>query len=342
MNESLLGFAVRTVERGLAPDPLIRAGIRRLCAQRLAEAAQSDPSAFLRGMDSAPIAPVPSKANEQHYEVPPEFFGFVLGEHRKYSSCLWTADCKSLAHAEAVALQQTCAHAEIRDGQNILELGCGWGSLTLWMAKHYPHSRITAVSNSLPQRVYIDGEAQRRGLRNIRVVTADMNAFEAPDRYQRVVSVEMFEHMRNYRELLTRIAGWLAPEGRLFVHIFCHRRHLYEFDTEGEHNWMGRHFFTGGIMPCQDIFTRFPGIVRLAGQWTWDGTHYQRTADAWLANLDRNRRRIWPILTATYGRGEEKRWFHRWRVFFLACSELFGYAGGTEWRVGHYLMDPVR
>jgi len=342
MSENILSFGVRMMEAGRLPDPVIRAGIRALCARRLAEAAVSSRDSFLRSMDDAPIAPLPARANEQHYEVPPEFFGYVLGEHRKYSACLWTAGCDTLNQAEALALRETCAHAGLRDGQTILELGCGWGSLTLWMARHYPHCRITAVSNSLPQRVYIESEAVRRGLANIRVITADMNAFEPPGLYDRVVSVEMFEHMRNYRLLLSRIARWLAPEGRLFVHIFCHRRHIYEFETEGPDNWMGRYFFTGGIMPCRDIFERYPDLFRVAGQWTWDGVHYQRTAEAWLRNLDRHRRDVWPILTSTYGRGEEKRWFHRWRVFFLACAGLFGYANGAEWQVGHYLLDPVR
>ena len=341
MTESALGLGIKLVERGAVPDALVRWGIRRLCAERLAEEASSaDIAAFAESMASAEVAPVPEMANEQHYEVPAEFFARVLGARRKYSSCFWPEGCTGLDEAERHALSITCERAGIQDGQQILELGCGWGSLSLWMAEHYPASRITAVSNSTPQRQFIEREAARRGLENLQVITCDMNAFDAPGMYDRVVSVEMFEHMRNYAELLRRIRAWLKPGGRLFIHIFCHKRYAYRFETEGEHNWMGRHFFTGGIMPSDDLLWHFQQDFQLIGHWRWDGTHYQKTAEAWLHNLDQRRAEIWPVLAAAYGAGEEARWFHRWRVFFLSCAELFGYRRGSEWMVWHYLMEP--
>ena len=341
MSDSALGFGIRMVERGAMPDAAIRWGIRRLCAERLEEeAARTDVAAFAAEMARAEVAPVPEKANEQHYELPPEFFGLVLGRHRKYSSCFWPEGCTSLDEAEANALRITCERAELADGQDILELGCGWGSLTLWMAAQYPSSRVTAVSNSAPQRRYIEAEAARRGLRNVCVITADMNGFQAPGQYDRVVSVEMFEHMRNYAELLGRIRTWLRPDGKLFIHIFTHQRYAYRYETAGEHNWMGRYFFTGGIMPSENLLWHFPEHFQLSGQWRWDGTHYQKTAEAWLENLDVHRAEIRPILTMAYGVGEERRWYQRWRVFFLSCAELFGYRRGGEWGVSHYLLEP--
>jgi cyclopropane-fatty-acyl-phospholipid synthase len=339
-NDALLGFGIGIMERGLLPDPVVRHGIRRLCAQRLLqEQARDDVGRFARQMTEGEVAPAPEKANQQHYEVPAEFFGFVLGKHRKYSSCYWDEGCRTLEQAEARALELTCEHAALTDGQDVLELGCGWGSLSLWMAERYRKSRITAVSNSVPQRLHIEAEARRRGLANLRVMTDDMNRFQAPETYDRVVSVEMFEHMRNYQELLRRVRTWLRPGGRLFVHIFCHTRFAYEFETEGEHNWMGRYFFTGGIMPSENLLWHFQDDFRIIGQWRWDGRHYSKTSEAWLRNLDRSRSQVWPILAATYGKGQERRWFQRWRVFFLACAELFGYREGSEWLVCHYLLE---
>jgi len=337
MYDTLLGSAIRMSESGFMPDFAIRAGIRRLCRERLVEEFnRHDIAAFAANMRAHAVAPVPRKANEQHYELPPAFFGHVLGKHRKYSSCFWPAGCASLDEAEAHALTQTCERALLSDGQDILELGCGWGSLTLWMAEHYPNSRITAVSNSAPQRRYIESQVAARNLRNVQVLTADMNRFQAPAQYDRIVSVEMFEHMRNYQELLARVASWMKPEARLFIHIFCHRKYAYEFETGGEHNWMGRYFFTGGIMPSFDIFRHFTDHVSIEEDWQWDGTHYQKTAEAWLENLDTHVNSILPILERTYGDGESDRWYHRWRVFFLSCAELFGYDNGKEWMVGHY------
>lgn len=341
-------WGIECVERGWIPDAWTRAAIRRLCTARLQECgggrdlalACEESESFLEELRSGPIALVPERANEQHYEVPPEFFGLVLGRHRKYSCCWWPAGVESLDEAEAAALDETCRRAQLEDGQDILELGCGWGSLSLWMASRYPHSRITAVSNSRPQRQYIESEARRRGIDNLTVLTADMNHFQFAGTCDRVVSVEMFEHMRNYERLLRGIRSWLRPDGALFVHIFCHREFAYPFETEGDENWMGRHFFTGGLMPSEALLARFQTDLRLERQWRWSGQHYQRTADAWLANLDRERTAARAILAQCYGAAAADRWLNRWRMFFLAVSELFGYSGGREWFVGHYLFRP--
>ena len=344
---SLLSFSLNAVERGLVPDSITRVAIRRLCQQRLRDCDRGNDVAnarslemFVEAMRTGPIAPVPEKANEQHYELPPEFFTAVLGAHRKYSSCYWATETKSLDEAEATALDITCERAELSDGQDILELGCGWGSLTLWMAERFRNSRITAVSNSAPQRRFIGAEATRRGLMNLQIITADINQFDAIGfQFDRVVSVEMFEHMRNYERLLNRIAAWLRPDGKLFVHHFCHRQFAYPFETDGDANWMGRYFFTGGLMPSENMLQHFSRDLTVIRHWAWDGTHYQRTSEAWLANLDARRREVLPILEATYGPAAARRWFHRWRMFFLAVAELFGYANGTEWFVSHSLLQ---
>jgi len=335
--------AIELMERGWIPDRFVRMGIRRLCRERLRDEESLDrKAAFLQAMRSGPIALVPEKANEQHYELPSEFFGAVLGRHRKYSSAYWIPACRELDEAEALALDETARHADLADGQHILELGCGWGSLSLFMAERYPASSIVSVSNSAPQRSYIVGEARARGLANLEVRTADMNTFDPEARFDRVVSVEMFEHMRNYRELLARISRWLKPEGRLFVHIFAHRHLLYPFETDGKADWMGRYFFTGGIMPSADIFDHFRDDMSVEQQWWWDGTHYARTAEAWLSRLDDRRDMVMPILREAYGYDLADRWFRRWRVFFMACAELFGMQSGSQWGIGHYRLRRSR
>ena len=341
--ETIWDLALELAERGVAPDAAIRFGIRRLCAERLTEERQrgESPEAFACRMRQGPVAPVPEKANEQHYEAPAELFRLALGPRLKYSCCLWSDGVETLAQAEEAALAETCRRAELADGQRILELGCGWGSLSLWMAEKYPNSRITAVSNSRYQRAFIEERAVERGLENLHVVTCDMNDFATEERFDRVVSLEMFEHMRNYEELLRRISDWLEPHGRLFVHIFCHRRFSYAFETTGATEWLGRNFFTGGIMPSVDVFSHFPRDMRVSRQWTWSGRHYEKTANAWLANMDRRKREILRTLAETYGSEEAARVFQRWRIFFMACAELWGYADGTEWLVGHYLLEPA-
>ena len=335
-------------DRGMVPDALLRRGIRRLCAERLRDSVPDDAARrtalrddFLRDRRSGPIAVATDAANEQHYEVPASFYRHCLGLHRKYSGCFWPSGTAGLDEAEAAALAETCAHAVLRDGHRILELGCGWGSLTLWIAERYPAAHITGVSNSTSQRRYILAEAERRGLDNVDIVTCDINRFDTDNRFDRIVSVEMFEHMRNYERLLTNCMGWLKPDGQMLVHVFCHQDVGYAFETEGAGNWMGQYFFTGGIMPPADIFDAFPEIVSVVDQWTWDGTHYARTAEAWLANLDQHRDILMPILAQTYGPDQARTWFHRWRIFFLACAETFAFHAGQEWVVTHTLMRPA-
>jgi cyclopropane-fatty-acyl-phospholipid synthase len=294
--------------------------------------------AFVDMMNSSPIAPLPEKANEQHYELPPEFFVDVLGEHRKYSSCYWTPGENSLDNAEADALRITCERAGLMDGQKILELGCGWGSLSLWMARHYPAAEITAVSNSGSQRRYIEAQAIQQGLANLQVITADMNDFDTDARFERVVSLEMFEHMRNYRRLFRRVHDWLAPGGRFFMHIFVHRLVPYEFVVRDDSDWMSQYFFSGGIMPSDALPLRFQDDLRLINQWRWDGRHYARTLNTWLERMDARRQQLMPILQSVYGDAADI-WWVRWRLFFMACAELFDYNQGQEWYVGHYLFE---
>jgi len=338
----MLTWGIAAVERGLVPDRITRPVIRRLCARRLADekaraTALGRDDAWLR---SGPIALATDAANEQHYELPPEFFEQILGPLRKYSCCYFASPDDSLEQAEVGALERSGALAELRDGQDVLELGCGWGSLSLWMAERFPASRITAVSNSTPQRLAIEAAARERRLANLRVITCDVNHLAAGShQYDRVVSIEMFEHMRNYAQLLTRIARSLRPDGKLYVHLFCHRSLCYAFDADGESNWMGRHFFTGGLMPSADLLEQFPEILRVTRRETWDGRHYQRTADAWLANLDEHRATVRSILEQCCGPRNADRALHRWRMFFLAVSELFGYAEGGEWLVSQYVLE---
>ena len=339
-------LAINWSERGLVPDYAIRAGIRRLLAKRLRDIAVSDcelamllQQEFCLAMNESEIALVPELANAQHYEVPAEYFAYCLGARRKYSSCYWDAETKTLDQAEVLALSLTCQHANLHDGLNILELGCGWGSLTLWMAEHYPQSQITAVSNSNSQREYILGEASKRGFSNVQVITQDMNHFIPEGEFDRIVSVEMFEHMRNYRDLFARLKSWLKPGGQFFMHIFCHRLTPYAFEVMGEDDWMSQHFFSGGMMPSDDLPLRFQADLKLVNQWRWNGTHYEKTANAWLENMDKQALAIHPVLVNTYGNDAAEMWRNRWRIFFMSCAELFGYSHGQEWWVSHYLFE---
>ncbi len=333
------------LEKNLLPDAVIRFGIRQRLAALLRQKRPADIDArqtalngHLAGLKQSPVAIETEAANEQHYEVPTKFFQLCLGKHLKYSSGLWDENTQSLDDAEAAMLALTCERAELRDGQRILELGCGWGSLSLWMAAHYPNAQITSVSNSRTQKEYIDGEAAKRGLKNLTIVTANMNSYEGEGAgiFDRVVSVEMFEHMKNYRELLRRIATWLQPGGKLFVHIFTHRDIAYHFEAKNENEWLARHFFAGGQMPSHDLLLHFQEDLSIEEQWAVNGTHYEKTSNAWLVNMDTNRSTILPLLAQTYGEADAMKWWARWRVFYMACAELWGYDAGNEWLVSHY------
>lgn len=338
-------MAFRLLERDLLPDRLIRMGIRRLLAERLrieatggVEKRQERLKRFAAELSESPVAVETSAANEQHYEVPSQFFELVLGKHLKYSSGYWPEGVSTLDGAEEAMLEIYGKRAGVEDGHDILELGCGWGSLSLWLAERFPRSSILAVSNSSSQRRFIETRMLQRGIGNLEVVTQDMNEFATDRRFDRVVSIEMFEHMKNYRELMRRIAGWLKPGGKLFVHIFAHREFAYPYETSSEDDWMGRHFFTGGNMPSTELLLRFQEALTLEEDWVLSGKHYQRTADAWLDHMDSNRERIRAIFEDTYGAADTAKWLARWRTFFMSCSELWGYSAGDEWVVAHYLF----
>lgn len=337
--------AVSWTESGLVPDAVIRAGIRRLLESKRKEIHSGDVefaadsvNRFVAMMNESPIALLPEKANEQHYEVPAEFFSRVMGEHLKYSCCYWPNHVNTLSEAEAAALEQTVQRAGIEDGMKVLDLGCGWGSLSLWIAEHFPNAAVTSVSNSSSQRKFILEQAASRSIGNIDVIVCDMNDFATDSRFDRVVSVEMFEHMRNYGELFRRISEWLRPDGCFFMHIFCHRTTPYEYIDKGPSDWMSRHFFSGGIMPSADLPLRFAEHLKIEQRWHWNGQHYARTCNAWLEKMDDNESSIMPILADCYGPANARLWWQRWRIFFMACAELFDYDQGLEWYVGHYLF----
>lgn len=334
------------IEHDLLPDPVMRWGIRRLLRERLAQEERrarqtSDPvAAFMKELRLSPVAIHTEDANTQHYEVPTEFFLRVLGPCRKYSACLWDGAVRNLAESETAMLNLTCERAQVADGHSVLDLGCGWGSFSLYAAPRYPRANFTAVSNSRTQKTFIDAEAARRGITNLRVHTCDINVFEPEQRFDRIVSVEMLEHVRNYDSLFARLRKWLQPDGRLFVHVFCHDRFAYPFELDGDNDWMARYFFTGGIMPSADLLPRFDRDLACLQRWPVNGTHYAKTLEAWLVNMDAHRPELWPLFERTYGAHQALRWWVYWRLFFLACAELFNYREGKEWYVSHYLFTP--
>jgi cyclopropane-fatty-acyl-phospholipid synthase len=341
----MASWAIAMAERRWIPDSLVRIGIRKLLRDRLrmGEACRDQASqevTLANQLSTGPMIEHADQANEQHYEVPAAFYQKVLGRHLKYSCGYWPEQHMSLDGAEDAMLRLTVQRAAIQDGMRILELGCGWGSLSLWMAEHFPHARITAVSNSSSQRQFIEQTAARRGLDNLQVITANIADFSSSRRYDRVVSVEMFEHVRNHRQLLERISHWLTPQGKLFVHIFCHREQSYLFETQGSANWMGRHFFTGGMMPSANWLRRFDQQVHVERSWVVGGQHYQRTAEAWLSRLDLQQADVEQVFRQQLSPAAAKRQVARWRIFFMACAELFGYNDGSEWFVAHYLFAP--
>ncbi len=341
---------VNLAEKGFLPDFLIRIGIRMRHQSTLdensdstAEMGRARKAEWIRTLQESPVALVPELANEQHYELPPPFFELVLGKRLKYSSGYWPEKGMSLDASEEAMLALTCQRADLADGMDILELGCGWGSLSLWMAENYPQSNILAVSNSRDQRIFIEKQIASKGLKNLQIQTADMNNFDADRTFDRVVSIEMFEHMRNYEKLMGRISAWLKPDGKLFVHIFTHKELAYPFVDNGPKDWMSKHFFSGGQMPSADLLPQFAqNLFELEEQWKVSGEHYQKTSRAWLNKMDEKQEEIQPVFEETYGKQNAKVWINRWRLFFMACETLFGTKNGTEWFVSHYLFKSIR
>ncbi len=342
-----MSLPLSLAEKGLIPDSLIRTGIQRLLKIRLREEvpldtdrAESKIHQFVQFLTDSPIAVETQAANEQHYEIPPDFFERVLGPNLKYSACLWETGVEALEEAEEAMLQLTARRASIENGQRILDLGCGWGSFSLWAAEKFPGARITSVSNSSLQREFILSRAEDRGLENIEVLTCDMNHFSTDLKFDRIVSIEMLEHLRNYERFFSKVRDWLESEGKFFVHIFCHQSMPYAFEPVSEADWMARYFFSGGIMPSKDLFRFFDKDLHVSEQWKVNGLHYSRTLESWLEKQDRQREVLLPILSNCYGTGQAQLWFQRWRMFFMACSELFRYNLGEEWFVSHYLLEP--
>lgn len=336
----------RVLASGLLPDPVLRSIIRSRVENlvRSLECVGEEKRAererrVLAALEAGPVTVNADDANQQHYDVPPAFFREVLGPRLKYSSCYWPDGIVDLAQAEEAMLEVVAERAGFVDGQDVLDLGCGWGSLSLWAAERFPKSRVLAVSNAHEQRRFIECLRDERGLTNLEVLTAEVGTFEPPRRFDRVVSIEMFEHVRNHAELLRRVAGWLRPEGRLFVHVFCHRRLLYLFEPDGPGGWMARHFFSGGIMPSWDYLPRYQSDLALLERWEVNGRHYARTLRTWLDNLDRRRSAVMPVLDATYGAGQARLWLAYWRIFFMACEETFALNGGEDYFVAHYLFS---
>jgi len=342
----MIKLLIKLAEKGILPDFFIRLGISKLCGQRLTDANDLSLKAreekhqkWVDILMESPIALVPEKANEQHYEVPPRLFELVLGAKLKYSSGYWPQGTSTLDDSEVEMLKLTSKRAALSDGQEVLELGCGWGSLTFHMALTYPNSKITAVSNSNDQRQFIEKKCDELKIKNIKVITADMNDFSSEKTFDRVVSIEMFEHMRNYDELLKRVSEWLKKDGKLFVHIFSHKEIAYPFEDKGEGDWMAREFFSGGQMPSHKLLTCFSSRMKIEKDWRVEGTHYAKTSLAWLNKMDENKKEVLKLFEKTYGKNEASTWFQRWRIFFMSCEVLFGFNKGSEWGVSHYLFE---
>jgi cyclopropane-fatty-acyl-phospholipid synthase len=334
------------VEKDVVPDLLIRKGIRRLLAQRLREedkgSNESNQKAlieFIEGLKKSPIAINTHDANEQHYEVPTEFYKYVLGNRMKYSSGYWKTANDNLDSTEENMLALSCERAELKNGHEVLDLGCGWGSLSLYIAEKFPDCKITGVSNSKTQKEYIDSVCKQKGFKNVEIITRDMNDFQIEKKFDRLMSVEMLEHMKNYEALFKRFSSFMKPGGKFFIHIFSHIKYAYHFEVKDESDWMSKYFFTGGMMPSDDLFLYFQDDLKIVNHWHVNGTHYQKTSEAWLSNMDKNKTSIIPIFEKTYGKENVTKWWVYWRIFFMACAELWGYSNGEEWIVSHYLFE---
>ena len=333
------------LEKNLIPDIFIRQGIKNLLRQRLRDEKKENPEKqkqhlldLVQELKNSPIAVHTKDANEQHYEVPTEFFQYCLGKHLKYSSGFWKENVRDIDQSESDMLELTCERAQLQDGQQVLELGCGWGSLSLFMSAKYPGSEFTVVSNSKTQKLYIDEQAKKRGIKNLSVITCDINEFSIDKKFDRVVSVEMFEHLRNYHLLFKRIASFMNDDAKMFVHIFTHKEFAYKFEVKDESDWMSKYFFTGGIMPSNDLFSYFNDDLVIREQWIVNGIHYSKTSEAWLKNMDKNKSAIIPLFEKTYGKENALKWWVYWRIFYMACAELWGFNKGEEWMVCHYLF----
>lgn len=333
------------LEKDLIPDFFIRVGIRDLLAKRLKEEQKADSYLqqehlmnYIKGLKSMPIAINTVDANEQHYEVPTEFYKYVLGKRLKYSGGYWPGNINTLDESEEKMLSLSCERAQLRNGHSVLDIGCGWGSLTLYIAEKFPDCKITSVSNSKTQKEYIDSVCKEKGFKNVKVITADMNVFTINEKFDRLMSVEMLEHMKNYQDLFKKFAGFMKPDSLFFIHIFTHLKYAYHFEVKDDSDWMAKYFFTGGMMPSHNLFLYFQDDLTIREQWVVNGTHYQKTSEAWLANMDQHKNEIFPIFESTYGKENALKWWSYWRVFFMACAELWGYAHGEEWVVSHYLF----
>lgn len=321
-------------------------GIRNLLKQRLTEenkgsqeAKQLHLNAYIEKLKASPIAINTSDANEQHYEVPTEFYKYVLGKRMKYSGGYWPSGADTLDASEEAMLKLSCERAQLKNGQSVLDLGCGWGSVSLYVAEKFPNCKITGVSNSKTQKEYIDSVAKEKGFKNLTIITQDMNDFQIKEKFDRIISVEMLEHMKNYQKLFEKLSGFLKPEGLFFIHIFTHKEFAYPFEVRDETDWMAKYFFTGGMMPSHNLFLYFQDNLTIRNHWVVNGVHYGKTSEAWLENMDKNKTQILPILEKAYGKENVTKWWSYWRIFFLSCAELFSYRNGEEWLVSHYLFQ---
>ncbi|KAJ3691988.1 hypothetical protein LUZ60_012338 [Juncus effusus] len=333
------------LERNLLPDAVVRRLTRLLLAARLREGYL--PSAhlqlesllhFIRSLKEMPIAVETDTAKTQHYELPTSFFELVLGKNLKYSCCYFKEKSSDLEESEIEMLDLYCERCQIKDGNRVLDLGCGWGSLSLYVAKKYKNCNVTGICNSVTQKTHIDQQCRQNNLTNVEIIVADISKFQMERTFDRILSIEMFEHMKNYKELMKKISGWMEPDGLLFIHHFCHKTFAYHFEDKNEDDWITRYFFTGGTMPSSNLLLYFQEDVSVVNHWLVNGTHYSKTSEEWLKRMDKNISKIKPIFETTYGKDSAIKWIAYWRTFFISVAELFGYNNGDEWMVALYLF----